>query len=102
MSQANIEKFVQQAAQDSALQEQLKSVPSMPAFQSKMVELGKQKGCIFGESDVASYVNSKVAQKTGRSPDEKLTEEELESVGGGITPTVFTTTVIVSIAACGK
>jgi predicted ribosomally synthesized peptide with nif11-like leader len=94
MSQANIEKFVQQVAQDSALQEQLKPATSLLAFQSKMVELGKQKGCIFGESDVASYVHSKVAQKTGRNPDEKLTEEELESVGGGTTPIMITTITV--------
>jgi predicted ribosomally synthesized peptide with nif11-like leader len=86
MSQANVEKFVQQAAQDSVLQEQLKSAPSAPAFQSKMVELGKQKGYVFGESDVASYMQSQVAKQTGRSPNEKLTEEELETVGGGTTP----------------
>jgi predicted ribosomally synthesized peptide with nif11-like leader len=86
MSQANIEKFVQLAAQDSALQEQLKSATSTQVLQTKMVELGQQKGFAFAESDVATYMQSQVAKKTGRSPNEKLTEEELETVGGGTTP----------------
>jgi Nif11 domain len=86
MSQANIEKFILQATQDSALQEQLKSSNSMNAFKTNMVELGKQNGCIFGESDVASYMQSQVAKQTGRNPNEQLTEEELETVGGGTSP----------------
>lgn len=95
MSQANIEKFVQQAAQDSALQEQLKSATSTPALKTKMVELGKQKGFVFAENDVENYIQAQAAKKTGRSPNEKLTEKELEEVGGGITPTI-----ILSIAVC--
>jgi predicted ribosomally synthesized peptide with nif11-like leader len=83
MSQANVEQFIQLAAQDTTLQEQLKSSTSMPDFQTRMVDLGKQKGLIFTQDDVASYMQSQAAQTTGRSPNEKLTEEELETVGGG-------------------
>ena len=86
MSQANVEQFIQQAAQDTALQEQLKSSTSMQDFQTKMVDLGEQKGCVFAQSDVASYMQAQAAKTTGRSPSEKLTEEELETVGGGTTP----------------
>lgn len=86
MSQTNVEQFIQLAAKDTALQEQLKSSASMQDFQTKMVDLGKQKGCIFVQSDVASYMQSQAANTTGRSPSEKLTEEELETVGGGTTP----------------
>jgi predicted ribosomally synthesized peptide with nif11-like leader len=86
MSQANVEQFIQLAAQDTTLQEQLKSSTSMPDFQTKMVDLGKQKGLSFAQEDVASYMQSQAAQTTGRSPGEKLTEEELETVGGGTTP----------------
>lgn len=89
MSQANVEQFIQLAAQDAALQEQLKSSTSMQDFQTKMVDLGKQKGLIFGEEDVALYTQAQVAQTTGRSPSEKLTEEELETVAGGATPTLI-------------
>ncbi|MGG6264546.1 Nif11-like leader peptide family natural product precursor [Leptolyngbya sp. AN03gr2] len=86
MSQANVEQFIQLAAKDTALQEQLKSSTSMQDFQTKMVELGKQKGHTFVQEDVASYMQAQAAQTTGRSPSEKLTEEELETVGGGSTP----------------
>ena len=86
MSQANVEQFIQLAAQDAALQEQLKSSNSMQDFQTKMVDLGKQKDCIFASEDVASYMQAQAAKTTGRSPSEKLTEEELETVGGGSTP----------------
>jgi hypothetical protein len=86
MSQANVEQFVQLAAKDTDLQEQLKSSTSMQDFQTKMVDLGKQKGCIFVQEDVASFMQAQAAQTNGRSPGEKLTEEELETVGGGTTP----------------
>jgi hypothetical protein len=89
MSQANVEQFIQLAAKDANLQEQLKSSNSMQNFQTKMVELGKQKGCVFAQDDVASYMQSQAAKTTGRSPSEKLTEEELETVGGGTTPACF-------------
>jgi predicted ribosomally synthesized peptide with nif11-like leader len=84
MSLSNIEQFIQLAVQDTALQNQLKSATSMQDFQTKMVDLGKQKGCIFAPEDVASYMQTQAAQTTGRSPDEKLTEEELETVAGGL------------------
>jgi Nif11 domain len=94
MSQANVEQFIQVAAKDAALQEQLKSSTSMQDFQTKMVDLGKQKGCIFVQSDVASYMQAQAAKETGRSPSEKLTENELETVGGGTTwPCVMTITI---------
>jgi predicted ribosomally synthesized peptide with nif11-like leader len=83
MSLSNIEQFIQLAAQDAALQEQLKSATSMQDFQTQMVDLGKQKGCIFAPEDVASYMQTQATQTTGRSPGEKLTEEELETVAGG-------------------
>jgi predicted ribosomally synthesized peptide with nif11-like leader len=86
MPQATVEQFVQLAAKDTALQEQLKSSTSMQDFQAKMVDLGKQKGLSFAQDDVASYMQSQAAKTTGRSPSEKLTEEELETVGGGSTP----------------
>ncbi|MBD2215349.1 Nif11-like leader peptide family natural product precursor [Nostoc linckia FACHB-104] len=86
MSQTNVEQFIQLAAKDTALQEQLKSSTSIQDFQTKVVELGKQKGLSFAQDDVASYMQAQVAQTTGRSPSEKLTEEELETVGGGSTP----------------
>ena len=89
MSQANVEQFIQIAAKDATLQEQLKSSTSMQDFQTKMVDLGKQKDCIFAPEDVASYMQAQAAQTTGRSPSEKLTEEELETVGGGTTPACF-------------
>jgi predicted ribosomally synthesized peptide with nif11-like leader len=89
MSQANVEQFIQLAAKDANLQEQLKSSNSMQNFQTKMVELGKQKGCVFAQDDVASYMQAQAAKTTGRSPSEKLTEEELETVGGGTTPACF-------------
>jgi predicted ribosomally synthesized peptide with nif11-like leader len=83
MSQANVEQFIQLTAQDTTLQEQLKSATSLEDFQTRMVDLGKQKGLIFTQEDVASYVQAQAAQAIGRSPDEKLTEAELETVGGG-------------------
>jgi predicted ribosomally synthesized peptide with nif11-like leader len=94
MSQTNIEQFIQQVAKDTSLQEQLKSSASMQDFQTKMVDLGKQKGCIFVQSDVASYIQAQAAKATGRSPSEKLTEEELETVGGGTTPFCLITLTI--------
>lgn len=104
MSQANVEQFIQVAAKDAALQEQLKSSTSMQDFQTKMVDLGKQKGCIFVQSDVASYMQSQAAQATGRSPSEKLTEEELETVGGGTTPAclIFTAATVNATVATFK
>jgi predicted DsbA family dithiol-disulfide isomerase len=89
MSLSNVEQFIQQAAQDKDLQEQLKSSSSMQDFQTKMVDLGKQKGLSFAQDAVASYMQAQAAKTTGRSPDEKLTEEELETVGGGTTPACF-------------
>ncbi|MBE9193154.1 Nif11-like leader peptide family natural product precursor [Gloeocapsopsis crepidinum LEGE 06123] len=86
MSQANVEQFIQQVAQDAALQEQLKSTTATEDFQTKMVDLGKQKGLSFAENDVASYMKTQATQTIGRSPNEKLTEEELETVAGGLTP----------------
>jgi predicted ribosomally synthesized peptide with nif11-like leader len=96
MSQTNVGQFIQLAAQDAALQEQLKSSTSMQDFQTKMVELGKQKGYIFDQEDVSSYMQAQAAQTTGRSPNEKLTEEELETVGGGTTPAclIFTAATV--------
>lgn len=96
MAQANIEQFVQLVAQDVALQEQLKSSTSMQDFQTRMVDLGKQKGLIFSEEDVATYTKSQVAQITGRNPDEKLTEAELETVAGGTTPVCITATITIT------
>jgi len=101
MSQANVGQFIQLAAQDAALQEQLKSSTSMQDFQTKVVNLGKQKGCIFVEEDVASYMQAQVAQTTGRSPSEKLTEEELETVGGGTTPACLIFTARVGVITVG-
>jgi predicted ribosomally synthesized peptide with nif11-like leader len=86
MSLSNVEQFIQQAAQDAALQEQLKASTSMQDFQTKMVDLGKQKGLSFAQDEVASYMQAQATKTTGRSPSEKLTEEELETVGGGTTP----------------
>jgi predicted ribosomally synthesized peptide with nif11-like leader len=96
MSQSNVEQFIQLAAKDANLQEQLKSSTSMQNFQTKMVELGKQKGLSFAQDDVASYMQAQAAKTTGRSPSEKLTEEELETVGGGTTPAclVFTAATV--------
>lgn len=98
MSQASVEQFIQLTAQDAALQEQLKSAASMQDFQTKMVDLGKQKGLSFAQDDVASYMQAQAAQTTGRSPSEKLTEEELETVGGGSTPLCLLTITLVTRA----
>jgi predicted ribosomally synthesized peptide with nif11-like leader len=89
MSQANVEQFIQLTAQDTSLQEQLKSATSFEDFKIKMVDLGKQKGLSFAQDEVASYIQTQADQTTGRSPDEKLTEAELETVGGGLTPAAF-------------
>jgi Nif11 domain len=96
MSQTNVEQFVQLAAQDTVIQEQLKSSTSIQDFQGKMVDLGKQKGLSFAQDDVASYMQAKVAQTTGRNPSEKLTEEELETVGGGTTPVCIAATITIA------
>jgi predicted ribosomally synthesized peptide with nif11-like leader len=106
MSQESATQFFQKAAQDPALREQLKSAASVEVIANKVAELGKAKGFDFTASEVEESIKPILKSLGDRTPGvlQSMSDEELEEVGGGITPTITVLTTLTTIrtsrAAC--
>jgi len=88
MSQQGFEMFLKKVQDDKALSAKVDAVGLDSA---KLIELGKQYGCDFGETDLEQF------KKHVMEIQNELSDEDLEKVAGG----VFSATLGVAAAVVG-
>jgi predicted ribosomally synthesized peptide with nif11-like leader len=99
-----VQEFLTKVSEDQALQEELAKAMESENDRQAVTELAKSKGYEFTTEELSSAIEAAQAEIQAQMEGGELSEDELESVAGGATPTVVTTVaasklIIASIGA---
>ncbi|MCY6490360.1 Nif11-like leader peptide family RiPP precursor [Leptolyngbya sp. GGD] len=97
MSAEAVNQFLQKVAEDQSLQAELASVLGAPDDRDLTTQLAKQKGYDFTSDELWAEVQKRQAEfdRLRESGELEMSDEELESVSGGI---IFTLVYLIGSA----
>lgn len=100
MSIAAVEKFLNKASQDEALQSQLKEALTADNDREAVTQLANQQGYEFSSEELWAEVQKRQAELEQKKQTGELSDEELEAVAGGeLTGMATVATVMLTVAA---
>ncbi len=106
MSMSAVQEFLTKVSEDQALQEQIAKAMESDNDRQAVAELARSKGFDFTTEELAQEIQNRENIARQQLEAGELSEDELESVAGGATPTLITTVaatklVIASIGLAG-
>lgn len=94
-----VSQFFQAIAQDQSLQAELLQAMQSENDRVAVTELANHRGFNFTSEELWAEVQKRQAEFEQRQQAGELTDEELEAVSGGITPTFFVLSAIIVASA---
>ena len=91
MSVNKVEEFLTQIAEDEALQAELVKALEAENDREAVTELANSKGYDFSSEELWAEIQKRQAEFEQKQTAGELSDEELEAVAGGATPTVAIT-----------
>jgi predicted ribosomally synthesized peptide with nif11-like leader len=91
MSMSAVQDFFTKIAEDQSLQEELAKAMEAENDRQAVTDLARSKGFEFTTEELAQEIQNREAEAQRQIEAGELSEDELESVAGGATPTVITT-----------
>ena len=87
MSVNKVEEFLNQIAEDEALQADLAQALEAENDREAVTELANSKGYDFSSEELWAEIQKRQAEFEQKQAAGELSDEELEAVAGGVTPT---------------
>ena len=105
MSIEAVNQFLQKVSEDNSLQEELSQALNSENDRQAATDLGAKHGYMFTPDELWTEIQNRQSEFQQNPSNAELSEEELETVAGGITPTVTATiaaTAATAAASIGK
>ncbi|GCL37701.1 MAG: Nif11-like leader peptide family RiPP precursor [Sphaerospermopsis kisseleviana] len=87
MSVNKVEEFLNQIAEDEALQTDLAKALEAENDREAVTELANSKGYDFSSEELWAEIQKRQAEFEQKQAEGELSDEELEAIAGGISPT---------------
>ncbi len=94
MSKEAVNKFLQTLTENSELRNEVAKVINGENYNQAATELAAKHGYKFTSNELWAEIKEIQSQFEQRQAEGKLSEEELEAVAGGISPTVIPTAIV--------
>ncbi|GCL37698.1 hypothetical protein SR1949_28090 [Sphaerospermopsis reniformis] len=88
MENTKVEEFLNQIEADEALQAELVQALEAENDREAVTELANSKGYDFSSDELWAEIQKRQAELEQKQADGELSDEELEAVAGGISPTI--------------
>jgi predicted ribosomally synthesized peptide with nif11-like leader len=94
MSKESVNQFLQKVTEDSGLREEVAKVLNGENYNQAATKLAAKHGYKFTSDELWAEIKEIQSQFEQRQAEGKLSEEELEAVAGGISPTIIPGAII--------
>jgi predicted ribosomally synthesized peptide with nif11-like leader len=101
MSNPKVQEFLNKIGEDSSLQTELSHALESDNDRQAVTDLAKSKGYEFSSDELWAEVQKRQAEFATKQTAGELSEEDLETVAGGLTPTVAVAGAAFGAAAFG-
>jgi predicted ribosomally synthesized peptide with nif11-like leader len=101
MSVNKVEEFLNQIAEDEALQADLAKALEAENDRAAVTELANSKGYDFSSEELWAEIQKRQAEFEQKQTAGELSDEELEAIAGGISPTFIFTAKAVGAGLAG-
>jgi len=101
MSHTKVEDFLNKVGEDEALQAELSKALESENDREAVTALAKSKGYEFSSEELWAEIQKRQAEFNQKETAGELSDEELEAVAGGVTPTVVITSITVAAGVGG-
>lgn len=99
MSLETVQQFLQKVSEDAALQAELTQSLQAENDREAVTELAAKHGYSFSSEELWAEIQKRQSEFEARQAAGELSEEELEAVAGGITPTAVLGAVSAALSA---
>ena len=97
-----VNQFLQKVSEDNSLQEELSQALNSENDRQAATDLGAKHGYMFTSEELGTEIQNRQSEFQQNPSNAELSEAELETVAGGITPAVITATAATAAASIGK
>ena len=101
MSHTKVEDFLNKVGEDEALQGELSKALESENDREAVTALAKSKGYDFSSEELWAEIQKRQAELNQKETAGELSDEELEAVAGGISPTVIITGITAAAGVGG-
>ncbi len=91
MSMTSVQEFLTKVSEDPTLQEQIAKAMESDNDRQAVTDLARSQGFEFTATELSQEIENREAAIKQQAEAGELSEDELESVAGGATPTLITT-----------
>lgn len=102
MSTAAVSEFLEKVGGDQALQADLVKAMQAPNDREAVTQLANDKGFEFTSEELWAEVQQRQQEFESRQTAGELSDEELEAVAGGATPTFIFVTIGISVGSAAS